>query len=195
MIFPSDDIKTKLQPTSLFLPLIFVPNGSTRKLYTSSLTCWRLSMNMIVGGRYLWELLVSLTTWEQREWGNKGAAGQKWWGISWIPLRRARDKWHIWQWIWQQIWYNYTADLVYNVDESRLVVVQSNIPHVVGLIGKRQVGAITSAERGSLVTVICCVRAGVTFIPPMIIFLRKYCTDTLMKGAPPGVVRKCHPTG
>ncbi|KAJ4440331.1 hypothetical protein ANN_08470 [Periplaneta americana] len=47
--------------------------------------------------------------------------------------------------------HSYPADRVYNVDETGLTVVQSKIPHVIGLKGKRQVGAITSAERGSLV--------------------------------------------
>lgn len=89
----------------------------------------------------------------------------------------------------------YTGDRVFNVDETGLTVVQSKIPHVVGLKGKRQVGAITSAERGSLVTVICCMSAGGTFVPPMMIFPRKNMTDTLMRGAPPGSIGRCHPSG
>lgn len=91
--------------------------------------------------------------------------------------------------------HSFSADRVYNVDETGLTVVQSKIPHVVGLKGKRQVGAITAAERGSLVTVVCCMSAGGTFIPPMMIFPRKNWTDTLMKGAPPGAIGKCHPSG
>ncbi|KAJ4425644.1 hypothetical protein ANN_27840 [Periplaneta americana] len=90
--------------------------------------------------------------------------------------------------------HSYPADRVYNVDETGLTVVQSKIPHVIGLKGKRQVGAITSAERGSLVTVIWCMSAG-TFVPPMMIFPRKNWTDTLMKGAPPGAMGRCHPSG
>ncbi|KAK9754303.1 DDE superfamily endonuclease [Popillia japonica] len=46
----------------------------------------------------------------------------------------------------------YPSDKVFNVDETGLTVVQTKIPHVIKLKGKRQVGAITSAERGSLVT-------------------------------------------
>lgn len=67
--------------------------------------------------------------------------------------------------------HSYPVDRVYNVDETGITVVQSKIPHVIGLKGKRQVGAITSAERGSLVTVVCCMSAGGTYIPPMMIFL------------------------
>ncbi|KAI4460383.1 hypothetical protein MML48_5g00014519 [Holotrichia oblita] len=75
----------------------------------------------------------------------------------------------------------YDPDRIFNVDETGLSVVQSKVAKVVGLKGKRQVGASSSAERGSLLTVVCCMSAGGTFVPPMIIFPRK----NLMKGAPP----------
>ncbi|XP_046677318.1 uncharacterized protein LOC124365384 [Homalodisca vitripennis] len=91
--------------------------------------------------------------------------------------------------------HKYPADRVFNVDETGISVVQSKIPRVIGLRGKRQVGALSSAERGSLVTVICCMSAGGTFIPPMLIFPRKNMTDLLMKGAPPGAIGRCHPSG
>lgn len=39
--------------------------------------------------------------------------------------------------------HNYPPDRVYNVDESGLSLVQSKIPRVVGLRGKRQVGALS----------------------------------------------------
>ncbi|KAK9670928.1 hypothetical protein QE152_g41106 [Popillia japonica] len=89
----------------------------------------------------------------------------------------------------------YPSDRVFNVDETGLTVVQTKIPHVIKLKGKRQVGAITSAERGSLVTVICCMSAGGTFVPPMMIFPRKNMTDTLMRGVPPASLGRCHPSG
>lgn len=56
--------------------------------------------------------------------------------------------------------HNYPADRVFNVDETGISVVQSKIPRVIGLRGKRQVGTLSSAERGSLVTVVCCMSAG-----------------------------------
>lgn len=91
--------------------------------------------------------------------------------------------------------FKYPADRVFNVDETGISVVQSKIPRVVGLRGKRQIGALSSAERGSLVTVVCCMSAGGTFIPPLLIFPRKNMSDTLMKGAPPGSIGRCHPSG
>lgn len=53
--------------------------------------------------------------------------------------------------------YNFPADRIYNVDETGLTIVQSKTPHVIGRKGKRQIAALTSAERGSTITVIACV--------------------------------------
>lgn len=52
--------------------------------------------------------------------------------------------------------------------------------------GKKQVGSITSAERGELVTVVCAVNAAGNAIPPMFIFPRVRFKDIFMIGAPPG---------
>lgn len=89
----------------------------------------------------------------------------------------------------------YGPDRIFNVDETGLSIVQSKVAKVVGLKGKRQVGASSSAERGSLVTVVCCMSAGGTFVPPMIIFPRKNMSDLIMKGAPPGSIGRAHPSG
>ena len=52
--------------------------------------------------------------------------------------------------------------------------------------GKKQVGSITSAERGELVTVVCAVNAAGNAIPPMFVFPRVRFKDDFMIGAPPG---------
>lgn len=91
--------------------------------------------------------------------------------------------------------HKYPADRVFNVDESGVSVVQSKISRVIGLRGKRQVGALSAAERGSLVTCVFSMSASGIFVPPMLIFPRKNMTDTLMKGAPPGSIGRCHPSG
>lgn len=90
---------------------------------------------------------------------------------------------------------NYGPHQIYNVDESGLSIVQSRCPEVVSLKGKRQVGAITSAERGSLITIVMCMNAAGDFVPPMIIFPRKKASDQLKKGAPPGSLFAFHPSG
>lgn len=91
--------------------------------------------------------------------------------------------------------HNYPANRVFNVDETGLSVVQSKVPHVVGLKGKRQIGSLTSAERGSLVTIVPCMSAGGEFVPPLVIFPRKNMNEQLLKGAPPGTIASCHPSG
>lgn len=59
--------------------------------------------------------------------------------------------------------------MIYNVDETGVTTVQ-NPKQVVTEKGKKQVGAITSAERGELVTVVCAVNAAGNAVPPMLIF-------------------------
>ncbi|CAH1977447.1 unnamed protein product [Acanthoscelides obtectus] len=42
----------------------------------------------------------------------------------------------------------FTADRIFNVDETGLSIVQSKYPKIIARRGKKQIGAITSAERG-----------------------------------------------
>ncbi|CAH1963651.1 unnamed protein product [Acanthoscelides obtectus] len=89
----------------------------------------------------------------------------------------------------------FQANRIYNVDESGLCIVQSKCPHVISVKGKRQVGALTSAERGSLITVVLSMNTAGNFVPPMIIFPRKKGSEQLKKGAPPGTIFRFHPSG
>ncbi|XP_045456068.1 uncharacterized protein LOC123665882 [Melitaea cinxia] len=90
---------------------------------------------------------------------------------------------------------NYSADRVYTVDEISLTVVQSKIPQVIGRRGKRQIASLTSAERGSMVTIVVCMNATGHFVPPFIIFPRKNMNLQLMRGCPPGAEGVAHPSG
>ena len=54
--------------------------------------------------------------------------------------------------------YNYSPQDIYNVDETGLMTVQKPVKVIAGK-GVRQVGRITSAERGTLVTACCAVNA------------------------------------
>ena len=91
--------------------------------------------------------------------------------------------------------YKFTATRVYNVDETGISFVQSKIPHVIGRKGKRQIAAITSAERGATITVIACMSASGNFVPPLVIFPRTNMAQALMKGCPPGSTGRAHPPG
>ncbi|XP_046684474.1 uncharacterized protein LOC124370228 [Homalodisca vitripennis] len=61
----------------------------------------------------------------------------------------------------------FTPDRIYNVDESGITVVQSKVAKVVGLRGKKQVASLTSGERGALITVVACMSASGSFVPPL----------------------------
>lgn len=89
----------------------------------------------------------------------------------------------------------FSPTTIWNVDETGLSVVPSKISKVVATKGKRQIGSMTSAERGSLITVITCMSAAGSFVPPFFIFPRKNLNTQLMKHAPPGSECACHISG
>ena len=89
----------------------------------------------------------------------------------------------------------FTPDRVYNVDETGITTV-SNLPSkIIASRGKKQVGSLSSAERGQLVTVEICMSAAASFIPPLFIFPRKRMKDELMDRAPPASIAIEHETG
>ena len=59
---------------------------------------------------------------------------------------------------------------------------------VIAQMGKKQVGSVTSGERGQLVTVACSISASGNAIPPMFIFPRVRYRDHFIKGAPVGSI-------
>lgn len=74
---------------------------------------------------------------------------------------------------------------IYNIDESGFTTVQ--IPaKVVSTRGKKQVGSLTSAERGELCTVLCGISAGGSALPPFFVFPRARMKESFLNGAPPG---------
>lgn len=83
----------------------------------------------------------------------------------------------------------------YNVDETGITTVQSKHPRVISLKGKKQVCALTAAERGALVTIVFCMNAAGGFVPPLFVFPRKNMKQELLDGAPPGSIASCHPSG
>lgn len=83
---------------------------------------------------------------------------------------------------------------VYNMDESGLSVVHTP-SKILAQKGKKQVGKLTSGEKGKTVTIICAMNACGTYVPPMIIFPRKRMNDKLMEGAPPGSMGRCSDNG
>ncbi|KAF2879675.1 hypothetical protein ILUMI_26497 [Ignelater luminosus] len=60
---------------------------------------------------------------------------------------------------------------------------------------KKQVGCLSSAERGVLVTAEACTNAVGNFMPPMFVFPRKRENSLLMDDAPPGSFAYYHESG
>ena len=73
---------------------------------------------------------------------------------------------------------------IWNVDETGLTAVHRP-GKVIARRGQRQVGKITSGEKGKTVTAICAMNATGSYIPPTLIFPRINMNDRLLCGAPP----------
>ncbi|KAJ4438281.1 hypothetical protein ANN_14220 [Periplaneta americana] len=79
-----------------------------------------------------------------------------------------------------------TGAQIYNCDETGMTVVPKLHSKIIATKGQRQVGVLTSAERGNTVTVeICCSAAG-NFMPPMLIYPRKRKQQEYEVGLPSG---------
>ena len=90
--------------------------------------------------------------------------------------------------------YSFSACDVWNLDETGPTTVQ-NPRKIVAEKGKKQVGRITSGERGVLVTMCTAVSAQGIAIPQFMIFPRVKYLPHMMKGSPPGSVGVAHPSG
>lgn len=77
---------------------------------------------------------------------------------------------------------------IWNVDESGLSTVPSKNVKIFATKGRKQVGVLSSAERGQHITVVCSMNAVGSFVPPAFIFPRKNMKNELMDHAPPGAI-------
>lgn len=91
--------------------------------------------------------------------------------------------------------HNIGPDSLYNMDETGIMTTTNKPPKVLSISGKKQVGVISSTERGKLTTVICCCNATGSFVPPFMIFARKRMQERLLDGAPPGTQATCTSNG
>ncbi|KAJ8359376.1 hypothetical protein SKAU_G00159010 [Synaphobranchus kaupii] len=83
---------------------------------------------------------------------------------------------------------------IWNVHETGVTTVQ--VPDkIIARKGLKQVGAMTSAERGSLVTVVAAVNAKGNMIPPMFIFPRKNVRPHFIQAAPCGSIGAANGSG
>lgn len=75
---------------------------------------------------------------------------------------------------------------IYNMDETGIQSSSNKPPRILTKSGKKQVGLMSSTERGRTTTVISCCNAAGSFVPPLLIFARKRMSPYLLDGAPPG---------
>ncbi|XP_065673859.1 uncharacterized protein LOC136090813 [Hydra vulgaris] len=81
------------------------------------------------------------------------------------------------------------------MDETNLSTVPKSRHKIIAAKGKRQVGFLSSAEKGVTTTGVFCMNAAGNFLPPMVIFKRKRMKDELKDGAPSGSVFACNDSG
>ena len=76
---------------------------------------------------------------------------------------------------------------IFNADETGFTVCYTP-GKVISQKGRRSVGAVTSLEKGKTITVLCCVSATGSYIPPMITFPRVRMKVAFMDKAPSGAL-------
>ncbi|KAF2887993.1 hypothetical protein ILUMI_18180, partial [Ignelater luminosus] len=88
----------------------------------------------------------------------------------------------------------FTPDRIYNCDETGVSVVPKTRSKVIATTREKQVGALTSAERGTTITIEICFNAAGSYMPPVFIFPRKRMKRELLYGAPPNSWAECFET-
>lgn len=91
--------------------------------------------------------------------------------------------------------HKFSPDNIYNMDESGLSTVPSRNSKILATKGRKQVGVLTSAERGQHLTVVCCLNAIGTYVPPVLLFPRKNMKNELMDHAPVGALGLAQESG
>ncbi|KAJ8939486.1 hypothetical protein NQ318_022540 [Aromia moschata] len=80
--------------------------------------------------------------------------------------------------------YQFAPSRIWNTDETGVSTV-SKPSKIVAAKGKRNVGSVTSGERGTNVTLLTAVSASGNTVPPMFIFPRKKFKNYFISGGPP----------
>jgi transposase len=90
--------------------------------------------------------------------------------------------------------HSFQASDIYNLDETGITTVQKPLK-VIARKGSKQVGSLTSGERGQLVTMELAVSASGNSIPPMFVFPRVNFKDHFIRDGPVGCIGSAHPSG
>ena len=90
--------------------------------------------------------------------------------------------------------HNFQPSDIWNMDETGVTTVHRP-DRVVARQGFKQIGSLTSAERGTLVTLACAVSATGKSIPPYFVFPRVNFRDHFIINGPVGCKRGANPSG
>lgn len=91
--------------------------------------------------------------------------------------------------------HKFTAERIYNCDETGVSIIPKHRSKVFSLKGRKQVGVLTSAERGNTITVEVCYNAAGSYMPPLFVFPRSRANEQLLNDSPPGAEAAYHPSG
>lgn len=91
--------------------------------------------------------------------------------------------------------YKFTASRIFNCDETGISTVPNKPSKILSLKGKKQVGVLSSAERGVLVTAEICFNAAGFHLPPLMICPRVRRNPLFEVGLPPDAIVEYHPSG
>lgn len=91
--------------------------------------------------------------------------------------------------------HHFEPQRIYNVDETGMSTVPNRTTKVIAKKGVKQVGKVTSAEKGQTTTLVCAMNAAGSFIPPAFIFARKNMNSQLLRNAPVGSIGLCSDSG
>lgn len=91
--------------------------------------------------------------------------------------------------------YKFSASRIFNCDETGISSVPNKPSKIFSLKGKKQVGCLSSGERGTLVTAEICFNAVGLYIPPLLIFPRVRKNPAFENGLPHEAIVECHPSG
>ncbi|XP_055918616.1 uncharacterized protein LOC129950719 [Eupeodes corollae] len=91
--------------------------------------------------------------------------------------------------------YGFLSNRIFNVDETGITTVAKSLGKILATKGRKQVGSLSSSERGQLLTVEICMSADGSYMPPMFIFPRKRMKVELMDGTPPNSWGECNQSG
>lgn len=90
--------------------------------------------------------------------------------------------------------YKFPPHMIFNTDETGCSTVTSP-PKVIAQRGSKQIGQVTSAERGTLVTTLFFINAAGGFLPPVFIFPRVNYKDIMLSNGPPGALGLANASG